>query len=167
MNIVTWIASAALAGACIGGTFGYRVGARGLSEVSEALASVRRELGAQAGQFERAKQALAGQADEAVASHRRVVEQLQARYEQDEQRLKAGNVEARHRIGVLDERIATIDRERAALGRPANSVADAASGAERLAALEEARKSASIERDGVACLVTAVPTSQLAALRSD
>lgn len=167
MNILTWIASAMLAGACIGGSLGYRVGARGLGAVSATLASVRSELQAQAAQFQHAKHDLASQADEVAASHRRAVAQLQARYEEDEQRLKAGNAGARQRIGVLDERIATIDRAREALGRAPHSAAAEASGAERLAALDEARQAASTERDGVACLVTAVPTSQLAALRSD
>ncbi|WP_431257282.1 hypothetical protein ACQ86G_21875 [Roseateles chitinivorans] len=165
MVIPTWLLGALLLAAGGGGLLGYRVGAYRLDEVTGTLTRTRAELDSQAGQFQLAKQRLTDGADVIAAAHQRDMAALQERSSQDQERLKAANVEAAQRVTVLDARLAAMDRERAALRQSPPAPADAASVAQRLAALDAQRSTVANEREGLDCLSATVPEPQLAALR--
>lgn len=165
MVIPTWLIGAILLAAGAGGLLGYRVGAYRLDEVTATLTQIRHELDTQAGQFQQTKQGLADSADAIAAAHQRDLTALQARSSQDQERLKSANAEAAQRVTVLDARIAAMDRERTAWRQTPTSPADAASVAQRLAALDFQRSTIVNEREGLDCLSATVPEPQLAALR--
>jgi hypothetical protein len=90
---------------------------------------------------------------------------LQERASQDEARLKTVNADASRRVSALDARIAAMDRERERLRQNPPLPAEAASVAQRLAALDALRTATVDEREGFDCLSATVPEQQLAALR--